>query len=81
MRDIFNSAARLLVDGTRCPGRSSPARMARLNHSYSWRYSGILRLESRAIGGRKLAEMRFMRLKVAISYQIRVAIVVSHQSG
>jgi hypothetical protein len=41
---------------------------------------GIFPLESSAMGGRKLAEMRFIeiRLEVAISYQIRVAIVIGH---
>src|SRR5258706_183639 len=37
MRDTFSSAARLLVEGTRCPGRNWPARMARRNHLYNWR--------------------------------------------
>jgi hypothetical protein len=34
--------------------------MARRNHSYNWRYTGIFLLESSAIGGRKLAETRFI---------------------
>src|SRR5882757_3040583 len=40
MREIFSSAARFLVDGTRCPGRSWPRMMAFRNQSYSWRYIG-----------------------------------------
>jgi len=83
MRDTFNSAARPLVDGTRCPGLSWPSRMALRNHSYNCRYIGIFFLESSVIGGRKLAEIRFIGAgpnpaKVAISYHARVAIVAGH---
>lgn len=35
MRGIFSSPARLLVDGTRWPGRNWPSRMALRNQSYS----------------------------------------------
>jgi len=41
MRDIFSSAAKPLVDGTRCPGRIWPSMMALRNQSYNWRYIGV----------------------------------------
>jgi hypothetical protein len=50
--------------------------MARRNHSYNWRYIGILLLESNAIGGRKLAEIRFIDMEPNRSGHI-----VSHESG
>jgi hypothetical protein len=81
MRDTFSSVARLLVEGTRCPGRNCPARIARRNHSYNCRYIGIFPLESSAIGGRKLAEARFVDIsliEVDISYHTKVAILTSH---
>src|SRR6266700_1487326 len=61
MREIFSSAAKPLVEGTRCPGRIWPSRMALRNQSYNCRYIGVFVRESSAIGGRKLAEMRFIR--------------------
>ncbi len=68
MREIFSSAANPLVDGTRCPGRIWPAMMALRNQSYNWRYSGVFVREASMIGGRKLAEMRFIvNFKVVIS--------------
>src|SRR5712692_2053384 len=61
MREIFSLSAKLLVDGTRCPGRIWPPRMALQIQSYNWRYIGIFVRLSSAIGGRKLAEIRFIR--------------------
>jgi hypothetical protein len=58
--------------------------MARRNHSYNWRYIGIFLPESRAIGGRKLAETLFMDIsliEVAISYHTKVAILISHEKS
>src|SRR6266705_6175054 len=61
IREIFSAAAKLLVDGTRCAGRIWPSAMALRNQSYNWRYIGVLVPETIAIGGRKLAGMRFIR--------------------
>src|SRR5712691_2599801 len=61
MREIFSSAAKLLVDGTRCPGRIWPSMIAFRNQSYNWRYIGVFVWVSIAIGGRKLAGTRFIR--------------------
>ncbi len=80
MREIFSSAAKLLVEGTRCPGFSWPAMMARRNQSYNCRYSGVLAWESSAMGGKKLAGTCFI-LKVVISYHHGVAIVGDHCAG
>jgi hypothetical protein len=61
MREILSSAAKLLVDGTRCPGRIWPSLMALRNQSYNCRYIGVFVRQSSAIGGRKLAGTRFIR--------------------
>jgi hypothetical protein len=70
MRDTRNSAARLLVEGTRCPGRNWPLRMAWRNHSESWLYIGTSLLESSAMGGRKLGAIRFIEMRLKWPYRI-----------
>jgi hypothetical protein len=54
--------------------------IARRNQSDNWWYIGVSPFASRAMGGRKLAEMRCMPIlpEVAISYLNKVAILVNH---
>jgi hypothetical protein len=61
MREIFRSAARALVDGTRCPGCIFPSMMAFRNQSYNCLYIGDLVRELSEISGRNVAGIRFIR--------------------
>jgi len=46
--------------------------MARRNHSYNCRYIGIFLLESNAIGGRKLAETRFIDMESNLKWPYHI---------